>query len=73
MVFSEIAYYPILGIPLIIYGGITTLILLIITAIYGMFVLKGKGKMKYHKILAITTIIIASVHGLLGLLARLIG
>jgi len=39
---SSIAYYPILGKPLILYLGIVTLLSFIITATIGLMIYKGK-------------------------------
>lgn len=69
MVLREIAYYPIAGIPLLMIGGLIGLILLIITAIVGAMVLRGKAKMKFHKTLAILTLIIGLIHGIVAFLA----
>jgi len=69
MVLENIAYYDILGKPLMLYLGITTFTLLVITAVLGFLVIKGKVKFAYHKIFAAVTISIATVHGMLGLLA----
>jgi cytochrome b561 len=64
---SSIALIPILGYPAIMYGGITAFVLLFITAIVGKLVLKGKAKLKLHMILAWLVIIIALIHGIMGL------
>ncbi|MFA6919272.1 MAG: hypothetical protein WC244_04185 [Patescibacteria group bacterium] len=64
---SSIALMPILGYPAIMYGGITAFVLLFITAIVGKLVLKGKAKLKLHMILAWLVIIIALIHGIMGL------
>lgn len=66
----EIAYYNIFGLPLIVYGGILTFLLLLATATIGWMVMKGKAKLSLHKILAIIVIIFALFHGLLGILSR---
>ena len=73
MVFNEIAYYPIAGIPLLVYLGMITLILLITTATLGLLVYRGKVKFVFHKLSAILTIISALIHGLLAFGARFIG
>lgn len=69
-ILTSIAYYNFLGIPLVIYGGIITLTMVIITAVLGTLVLKGKLKFKWHKIFAIITIIIACMHGFLAFGSR---
>ena len=72
-ILSNIAYYEILGIPLIVYGGAVTLTLLIVTAILGTLVLKGKVKFTWHKVFAIITLILAIGHGFLAFGSRFIG
>jgi len=61
---SSLAYSPIFGIPAVAYGGLTTLILLLITAYIGHSIMSGQGKfsIKIHMGLAITTIIFAALH-----------
>ena len=71
--FTEIAYYTILGIPLLVYLGIITLVLLLITATLGFLVHKGKIKFAIHPAFAIATIIFALIHGLLAFGSRFIG
>ena len=72
-IFTNIAYYNIFGIPLLVYGGITTLTLLIVTAIFGALVLNGKLKFAWHKLFAIITLIFALGHGFLAFASRFIG
>jgi len=67
----NLAFTQFLGLPYIVYGGIFAFILLIATAVAGALVMKGKLKIKNHKILAIITIIFATLHGLLGFLSFL--
>ena len=71
VMFQEITYYLIFGIPFIVYLGIFTIIMFIITALLAF--LKRKGKIKisinWHYKLAYISIILALIHGLLGLLA----
>lgn len=66
---ANYALMPILGYPAIMYGGILVFILLLIVAIGGFGTVKGWFKMpvKVHATLAIITIIIVLVHGILGL------
>jgi len=71
MVLSQFVYYNILGLPLIAYGGILTLIFLIITAIMGYLNTKGKNTFFWHKVFAAAAFIFALIHGTLGLLANL--
>jgi hypothetical protein len=71
--FSTIGYYLIFGYPLIMYLGILTLISLLSTATVGYLVFSGKAKppiitFTTHRFLAYTTIGLALIHGILGLL-----
>ncbi|MFA6215500.1 MAG: hypothetical protein WC768_02955 [Patescibacteria group bacterium] len=64
----QIAFYPILGKPLIMYGGFVTLLLFITVAILGMLILKGKKiPLKAHIWLARISIIVGLAHAILGL------
>jgi len=58
-----------LGKPLVMYGGIFTFLLLLFTATVGFLNFKGISVIpfKWHPRLALTTIIVAVVHGLFGL------
>jgi hypothetical protein len=69
MVLNQITYYPLFGIPLIVYLGILTILFLIATSVFGALTLKGKMKFTYHKITATITIIFALMHGTLAVLA----
>ncbi|NMC35975.1 hypothetical protein GYA49_02920 [Candidatus Beckwithbacteria bacterium] len=66
---TQITFFLILGKPLIMYLGIITLLLLILTA--SIPTLQKKGikflPFKYHSTLARITIGLAIVHGVLGL------
>jgi hypothetical protein len=73
MVFNQIAYYPILGIPLLIYLGGITIVLLILTAIAGYLVHVGKAKFPIHRNFVIATITFAVIHGFLAFASRYIG
>lgn len=73
MVFREIAYYQILGIHLLIYLGLITFILLILSIIFGYLVLTGKAKFNLHKVFGILTLISAVIHGSLAFLATFVG
>jgi dolichyl-phosphate-mannose--protein O-mannosyl transferase len=71
--FSAIAGYMILGIPVVIYLGIITLILLLLTAAISTL---NKRKiriipMKWHSRTAYVTIVFALCHGLLIVLSSL--
>jgi uncharacterized membrane protein len=69
----QIAYFPIFGKPLILYGGIVTFLSLIITASLGYLIYSGKAKIKikWHLVAAGLTLGLALVHGLLGILSYL--
>lgn len=73
MIFLRIAFYPILGLPLIAWDGFLTLICLLITAYLGYTIYKGKNTLplKWHWRFAILTLAMALIHGTLGLLAFL--
>jgi cytochrome b561 len=68
----QIAYFNILGLPLIGWGGITTFSLFVLAAIWPKLSRKNPQKFpfKVHKIIAIIAIIFAAFHGLLGILSR---
>jgi len=69
--FRNIAYFLIFGKPLIMYLGILTLFSLLFTALIGFLNFKGIHKIpfKWHLRMAVILIILAIIHGLLGLLA----
>ncbi len=58
-----------LGQPLVMYGGILTLLLLLFTATVGALNFKGITivPFKWHPRLAIITIVVAIIHAILGL------
>jgi hypothetical protein len=66
---SNIASTLLFGFPLVMYGGIMTLLLLLSTATIGYLNFRGIATIpfKWHPRLAITTIIVALIHGLFGL------
>jgi hypothetical protein len=68
---SQIALMPIFGYPAIMYGGLTTLALVLLTAFIGWRTVRGKCKfknpMKVHQIIALLAILLGLGHGLLGL------
>lgn len=70
-IIADLAYKTLFGFPLIGYLGIITFLFMITTATIGYYVLKGKLKFVNHKIFAITTIILATIHALLGILIYL--
>ncbi|MFA6593977.1 MAG: hypothetical protein WCT16_01840 [Candidatus Buchananbacteria bacterium] len=68
---SAIALMPIFGYPAVMYGGIITLILFLFVAIIGYRISKGKCKLpnpiKWHQTLAFLALVLAVIHGILGL------
>ena len=65
---SSIAFYPIFGYPLIMYGGITTIVLFITTAYLGRKALTHPGPtLRHHMVLAYTALAFAVFHAILGL------
>lgn len=62
MTFKEIAYFSILGLPLFAIIGIIGFLGLILTAIGGILVSKGKVKISMHKFGAVITIILIIIH-----------
>ena len=71
--FQEITYFLIFGKPLIMYLGILTLLAILVTA--GIAVMNKKGvhiiPFRWHPVCAGSAILLALVHGLLGILAYL--
>jgi hypothetical protein len=68
---GQLAYYNLGGLPLLIYFGIVSLLLLITTGLFGFLVLKGKVKFSWHKWFAIAAITIAVIHAILVISSRL--
>jgi len=66
---SSIAYSPILGKPLIMYGGILTVLLLLLTAATAIMNRRGINLIPFawHPRLAIITITLGAIHALFGL------
>jgi hypothetical protein len=71
--FAKIAYFPILGMPVIFYLGIITILCLFFTATVGYLNLKGINKipLKWHFRMAKITVALAIIHGMLGVLSYL--
>lgn len=65
----NLALFSILGLPVIVYAGIITLILLLLTASIGFLNYKGISiiPFKWHLRLAATTITMAVIHAIMGL------
>lgn len=70
---QEFSYYLIFGLPLILYLGVVVILLLFFTALIAFLRRKGKTKIsvQWHYRLAYVTLVLASIHGVLGLLAYL--
>lgn len=68
---STIAYYQILGLPIVLYLGILTLLSFILTATIGHMNKKGINKIpfKWHSRMAKTSIGLALIHAILALSA----
>ena len=66
---QNIAFTQILGLPVIAYGGMTTLLLVLFTSIVGFLNYRGITTIpfKWHPVLALLTIIFSLVHGIMGL------
>lgn len=66
---QNIALTQILGLPLVAYGGMTTLLLVLFTAIVGFLNYRGITTIpfKWHPVLALLTIIFSLIHGVMGL------
>ncbi|MFA6321991.1 MAG: hypothetical protein WCX71_00755 [Candidatus Buchananbacteria bacterium] len=70
---STLAFTKILGLPLIAWGGMLGLIMMIFVAVIGALNLRGIRllNLKWHRGLALLAIIIAILHGFIGTLALL--
>jgi len=66
---TQIAYHTILGIPVVAYLGMVTLLLLLSTATVGFLNFRGNTKIpfKWHPRLAGTTIAAAVIHAIFAL------
>jgi hypothetical protein len=69
----DMAYAEMLGLSAVVWGGMLTLLLLLVTAAISFMNQRGNHTIpfKYHKPMAVLTIIAGTVHGLIGLLANL--
>lgn len=67
----DLAYYLILGKPLIMWIGILTYLCLLATATIGALNYRGITVIpfKWHPFLAVTTIVLATLHAIMGLAA----
>lgn len=68
--FVNVAYFLIFGKPLIFYTGILTLLSFLFTALIGFLNYNGIHKIpfKWHPRMAVISITLALLHGLMGLL-----
>ena len=68
---QEITYYLIFGIPFIVYLGIVTLFMFVITALLALFKRRAKTKIsiQWHFRMAYLSILLGIIHGTLGILA----
>ena len=69
----QIAFYNILGLPLIAYGGIITLLCILATATMGYMIHKNIRRIpiKWHLRMAAISIVLGLFHGLIAMLAFL--
>jgi len=70
---AQIAYTQTLGLPLILWGGIVSFLMLALTFAIGFLNSRGIRiiKFKYHKPTAYVAILLVIIHGLLAMLAYL--
>ncbi|MEK6959513.1 MAG: hypothetical protein AABW59_05740 [archaeon] len=70
---ADIAFYPVMGVPLVAIGGMITFLFLLTTATIGLTIFSGKSyfTINQHKMVALTTVALASIHGLVALLGFL--
>jgi hypothetical protein len=67
------SYYPIFGLPLVLYIGIIALLFILTAGVLGYLIFKGHTNIpiKLHKLMAAIGISIALIHGTLAILAYL--
>lgn len=67
---AKIAYFMILGKPLIAYTGVLALLGFAVTGVLGFLIYTGRANIpiRWHLRLAIASLIIAIAHGLMGIL-----
>jgi len=70
---AQIAFSPLLGIPMIAWGGMITLLCFIFTAYIGKMNTKGNMTIppKWHFRMAYISLVLGLFHGLIGMLAFL--
>jgi hypothetical protein len=68
---TDISYFIIFGRPLIMYLGIVTLLMFLITASIAILNMKGIDTIPFvwHPRFAVVSLLLALVHGMLGILA----
>jgi hypothetical protein len=71
---TQFTFYPLFGLPLIIWGGMFTFLIFALVAYIGWQNSKGVNKpplitFQAHKIIALIALILALFHGLLGILS----
>ena len=68
-----LAYTDLFGLPVIVWGGITTLFLMLLTFAIGFLNKRGIRVIpfKYHGKMAYITLTVAILHGLMGVLSNL--
>ncbi|MBW2972713.1 hypothetical protein KY359_06785 [Candidatus Woesearchaeota archaeon] len=73
MVFNSFSYFRILGLSVVVWLGMLALLCLLFTATISVLNKKGNHKipMKWHPIMARVTIVLALLHFILAMLARL--
>ncbi|HOX60706.1 MAG TPA: hypothetical protein PLV72_01715 [Candidatus Magasanikbacteria bacterium] len=67
---AQFAFYKILGLPVIVYGGAFTLILLLVVGFLGTMIMKGKihVSVAWHVNLARLALVLGIIHGVIGIL-----
>ena len=68
---ENITYAPILGLPLMLYLGIITLVLMLATVAISLMNRKQPSTripFNWHPRMAVVTVIVALIHGILGML-----
>ncbi len=70
---SQLAFYPVFGLPAVAWGGVATLISLLATATLGYLYHTGRARFpfRWHPTMAVVTITLGVVHGTIVMLAFL--
>lgn len=71
--FNEIIFMKVLGLPLLAWGGMVTFLIMVTAASMPFLGKKGivKDYYKIHVTLAVIAVVLALIHGVLGILAFL--